>query len=79
MSAAESANVLARGDDSPGMAMKYYASRGETRLVWGGSGRAGLVRSGTVSAAGGVIRAMGVVSFRLILSRPAASVPEVSA
>jgi len=37
------------------------------------------VRSGTVSAAVGVIRAKGVVNFRLIVSRPAASVPGVSA
>lgn len=34
--------VLGRGDDHPGMAMEYYASRGETPLVWGGSGRAAL-------------------------------------
>ncbi len=32
--------VLDRGDDYPGMALEYYASRGETPLVWGGSGRA---------------------------------------
>jgi len=36
------ATVLGRADDHPGMAMEYYASRGETPLVWGGSGRAGL-------------------------------------
>ncbi len=35
------ATVLGRGDDYPGMALEYYASRGETPLVWGGSGRAG--------------------------------------
>ncbi len=28
--------VLGRGDDYPGMALEYYASRGETPLVWGG-------------------------------------------
>ena len=27
--------VLGRGDDFPGMALEYYASRGETPLVWG--------------------------------------------
>jgi hypothetical protein len=26
--------VLSRGDDHPGQAMDYYASRGETPLVW---------------------------------------------
>ena len=35
------ATVLGRGDDYPGMAMEYYASRGETPLVWGGSGQGG--------------------------------------
>ena len=33
------ATVLGRADDHSGMAMKYYASRGETPLAWGGSGR----------------------------------------
>jgi len=32
------ATVLARGDDHPGQALAYYASRGETPLVWGGHG-----------------------------------------
>lgn len=32
------ATVLERGDDHPGRALAYYASRGETPLVWGGSG-----------------------------------------
>lgn len=38
-------NVVARGDDHPGQALAYYASRGETPLQWGGSGaeRFGLV------------------------------------
>src|SRR5688572_29334926 len=37
--------VLKRGDDFPGRALAYYASRGETPLVWGGAGaeRLGLV------------------------------------
>jgi conjugative relaxase-like TrwC/TraI family protein len=37
--------VLQRGDDHPGRALAYYASRGETQLTWGGSGaeRLGLV------------------------------------
>ncbi len=43
------ATVLGRGDDHPGTAMEYYASRGETPLVWGGSGRAGLGLEGAVS------------------------------
>jgi conjugative relaxase-like TrwC/TraI family protein len=30
--------VLERSDDYPGMALAYYASRGETPLLWGGSG-----------------------------------------
>jgi conjugative relaxase-like TrwC/TraI family protein len=32
------ATVLEREDDYPGRALAYYASRGETPLVWGGSG-----------------------------------------
>ncbi|MFN2505937.1 MAG: MobF family relaxase [Acidimicrobiales bacterium] len=32
------ATVLARGDDHPGQALAYYASRGETPLLWGGRG-----------------------------------------
>ncbi|MDQ6837684.1 MAG: relaxase domain-containing protein, partial [Actinomycetota bacterium] len=32
------ATVLERGDDHPGQALAYYATRGETPLVWGGSG-----------------------------------------
>ena len=43
------ATVLGRADDHPGMAMEYYASRGETPLVWGGSGAAGLGLSGSVT------------------------------
>lgn len=43
------ATVLGRSDDHPGMAMEYYASRGETPLVWGGAGRAGLGLEGAVS------------------------------
>ena len=43
------ATVLGRGDDYPGMALEYYASRGETPLVWGGSGRAALGLEGAVS------------------------------
>lgn len=33
--------VLGRADDHPGMAMEYYASRGETPLVWEGRARQG--------------------------------------
>jgi hypothetical protein len=44
------ATVLGRADDHPGMAMDYYASRGQTPLVWGGSGAAALGLSGAVTA-----------------------------
>ncbi len=30
--------VIDRADDHPGAALSYYASRGETPLVWGGLG-----------------------------------------
>jgi hypothetical protein len=43
--------VLERADDHPGAAMKYYASRGETPLVWGGSGAPDLGLEGAVSEA----------------------------
>jgi conjugative relaxase-like TrwC/TraI family protein len=43
------ATVLERVDDHPGMALEYYASRGETPLMWGGSGTASLGVSGPVS------------------------------
>jgi hypothetical protein len=43
------ATLLERGDDHPGMALDYYASRGETPLVWGGSGAAALGLSGPVT------------------------------
>ncbi len=41
--------VLERADDHPGMALEYYASRGETPLLWGGSGAVSLGVSGAVS------------------------------
>ncbi|MDQ4090054.1 MAG: relaxase domain-containing protein, partial [Actinomycetota bacterium] len=43
------ATVLARGDDHPGQALAYYASRGETPLLWGGSGAPALGLSGAVT------------------------------
>ena len=43
------ATVLARGDDHPGQALAYYASRGETPLVWGGAGARGLGLTGAVT------------------------------
>jgi conjugative relaxase-like TrwC/TraI family protein len=43
------ATVLERADDFPGMALEYYASRGETPLMWGGSGATSLGVSGAVS------------------------------
>jgi len=30
--------IIERGDDFPGAALEYYASRGETPLLWGGKG-----------------------------------------
>jgi TrwC relaxase len=43
--------VIERGDDFPGRALGYYPSRGETPLVWGGSGAHALGLSGTVMEA----------------------------
>ena len=44
------ATVLGRADDHPGLAMEYYASRGETPLAWGGSGAERLGLFGPVTA-----------------------------
>ena len=44
--------VVERGDDYPGRALAYYASRGETPLVWGGSGAGALGLAGTVTGRG---------------------------
>src|SRR5881227_3148175 len=41
--------VMDRGDDHAGQALGYYASRGETPLVWGGSGASRLGLSGAVT------------------------------
>src|SRR4051795_11401554 len=43
--------VMGRSDDHPGAALGYYASRGETPLVWGGSGARCLGLNGAVSDA----------------------------
>ncbi|MCA1697135.1 MAG: relaxase domain-containing protein, partial [Actinobacteria bacterium] len=43
------ATVLARGDDHPGQALAYYASRGETPLIWGGTGIRALGLVGAVT------------------------------
>ena len=43
------ATVLARGDDHPGQALAYYAFRGETPLLWGGSGARLLGLAGAVT------------------------------
>ena len=43
--------VIERADDHPRAALEYYASRGETPLIWGGSGALDLGLSGTVSEA----------------------------
>ncbi len=40
--------IIDRGDDFPGAALEYYASRGETPLFWGGSGAASLGLVGPV-------------------------------
>jgi len=45
------ATVLNRADDHPGQALAYYASRGETPLVWGGSGAEALGLVGSVTDA----------------------------
>jgi conjugative relaxase-like TrwC/TraI family protein len=41
--------VMERGDDFPGKALAYYASRGETPLRWGGSGSTAMDLNGPVS------------------------------
>src|SRR6516165_3310467 len=43
--------VMERADDHPRAAREYYASRGETPLVWGGSGAPDLDLEGPVSEA----------------------------
>jgi hypothetical protein len=43
--------VLARGDDHPGQALAYYASQGETPLLWGGRDAGGLGLQGAVTDA----------------------------
>jgi conjugative relaxase-like TrwC/TraI family protein len=40
--------IIERGDDLPGAALEYYASRGETPLVWGGMGAESLGLVGTI-------------------------------
>ncbi|MGH8948788.1 MAG: relaxase domain-containing protein, partial [Acidimicrobiia bacterium] len=43
--------IIDRGDDFAGRALAYYASRGETPLVWGGAGAERLGLKGTVTDA----------------------------
>ena len=43
--------VIGRADDFTGQALAYYSSRGETPLVWGGSGAARLGLAGSVTDA----------------------------
>jgi len=43
------ATVMGRADDHVGQAIAYYASRGETPLVWGGSGAVRLGLAGRVT------------------------------
>ncbi len=40
--------IIQRGDDFPGAALQYYATRGETPLLWGGSGAVSLGLIGPV-------------------------------
>ena len=40
--------IIERGDDFPGATLEYYASRGETPLLWGGSGAESLGLVGSV-------------------------------
>ena len=47
------ATVIGRSDDHPGQALDYYASRGETPLVWGGGGAA---RLDLISYEGSVVK-----------------------
>ncbi len=44
--------VLARGADHPGQALAYYASRGETPLLWAGRGAAALGLSAAADLTG---------------------------
>lgn len=41
--------IIDRADDHPGQALEYYASRGETPLVWGGSGAEAFGLEGAVT------------------------------
>ena len=41
-------SVLERGDDPVANALDYYASRGETPMVWGGAGSVSLGLGGEV-------------------------------
>jgi DNA-binding CsgD family transcriptional regulator len=45
-------SIIERGDDYPGRALAYYGSRGETPLMWGGSGCGRLGLEGAVDDAG---------------------------
>ena len=40
--------IIDRGDDFPGAGLEYYASRGETPLLWGGTGAESLGLAGPV-------------------------------
>jgi hypothetical protein len=43
--------VMGRADDFAGQALDYYSSRGETPLIWGGSGAARLGLAGAATGA----------------------------
>lgn len=58
--------VLERGDDAVANALEYYASRGETPMVWGGAGAASLGLSGEV----------GVEKWRAVFNSGGARRPE---
>ena len=42
--------IIERGDDFPGAGLEYYASRGETPLLWGGMGAESLGLVGPVDS-----------------------------
>ena len=44
-------SIIERGDDHPGQALGYYGTRGETPLLWGGSGADRLGLAGAVADA----------------------------
>ena len=54
--------IIERSDDHAGQALEYYASRGETPLLWGGRGGAALGLTVAADLTG--ITHPGIVSMR---------------